>query len=787
MQENISPLQPPNKNNRMLLIISATLFVLILAIVGYMAVKYQSSSQQKQAANQAVSPTGVDANNPMAKQNFTVSPNPTVQFTNWILQNNAVTSPSAPTVYYFKQAYSYDDAQALAQKLNTAGTIKQDKNLVIAYTNNINTTKELSLMAFNTSNGTFSYSSSKGIALTKVGTTSDSIYQFLKNANLYDPTLKVAATYKKKTDAGITYYELHRDWAAAGYPILSTMGLLNVPEKQMLSTLTLNTMLPDMITDSSVVSASDGKNGYARQTDFNTITVGITDATGNITSIKSNMRLVQSTGQLSNVVSYEDAVSKLKAGQYEFLMTTPSGSGDTPWEQIYPNNIAQAENAVVTDSIIAYLENPPATAQTTLTPSYIFKGYANLKSGYRVSFVAAVSLSATAPQAKTGFSLVHDVLAQDTPNTDKGQKQSTFDASQSTGTGIDPTNTNGNNTGVGSDTTTSAGQGACRPSSLDLNPIYQIPAGTGLKYGWANWRVWQGKQSTSKQGFWYYIPEANISDSIVRSNLNSIIAQLEGLGGGTAATVTTAPTAPDNGNPQSPSDDTTQKQGTFSVPSPTTSQTAQNITTQELTIRQQNKILQDILSIPEQCPIRLTGASPSLFVYGTEGSRVAITPQTALTYADPGTNANGSWDVQIMSSGVKANGLDRGYIYYEYAKLPFTRPQTGWVINKKDIAGYAKETAAKLKLTSAETDRLAAEIDHASQSIKSDKLFVGLVGQSEVNALLPLRVSPMPEDVYRFHFYVSSATEGQRVSAPVLTPVVRSQYMILEIGAFSAK
>jgi hypothetical protein len=604
--------------------------------------------------------------------------------------------------------------------------------------------------------------------------------------NLYDTTLKVTATYKKKTDAGITYYELHRDWKAAGYPILSTMGLLNIPEKQMLSSLTLNTMLPDMISDTSIYAASDGKNGYARQSDFNTMTIGLSDSSGNITSIKSNMRLVQSTGQLTSVVDYTAAVNKLKAGEYQFLMTTPSGSGDTPWDQIYPNNIAQAENAVVTDSILAYIENPPATAQTSLVPSYIFKGYANLKSGYRVSFIAAVSLSDTEPQANAGFSLVHNVLAQDTPNTDKGQKQSTFDASQTAATGLNPININSNGTGAGTDTTSSAGQGACRPSTLDLNPIYQIPAGTGLKYGWANWRVWQGKQSTSKQGFWYYIPEAGITDSIVRSNLNSIIAQLEGLGAGTnAATVTTAPVTPDNGNPQSPNDDTTQKQGTFSVPSPTVGQNAQNITTQELTIRRQNKIIQDILSIPEQCPIRLTGASPSLFIYGTDGAKVSVAPQALLTYADPGTSLDGVWNVELTENGLQVNGLNRSYIYYEYAPMPFTRPQNGWVITKNDIARYAKETGAKLKLTSVETDRLVAELEHAAQKVNGQSMFVGLMSQAEVNALLPMNINPMPENVYRFHFYVTSATQGERAVSPVLTPVVRSQYMILEIGAFS--
>jgi hypothetical protein len=70
-------------------------------------------------------------------------------------------------------------------------------------------------------------------------------------------------------------------------------------------------MLPDMISDTSIYAASDGKNGYARQSDFNTMTIGLSDSSGNITSIKSNMRLVQSTGQLTSVVDYTAAVNKL--------------------------------------------------------------------------------------------------------------------------------------------------------------------------------------------------------------------------------------------------------------------------------------------------------------------------------------------------------------------------------------------------------------------------------------------------------------------------------------------
>lgn len=788
------PMSPPSGNGKKNLIIAlAFILVIVLAAVGYVLMqnkKLMTGTQNNPGGSNTGTSGEMKASPSPVKPINAVAP-PTVTFNKWTIAKKPATSPTEADIYSFRTAYTMDDLQNLAKKLDAAGSVKKDKDFVIAYTIR-NNNKEVTLLTYNLKTGTMSYASSQGMALGAGATIEAKVYDFLKELNLFDDTLKATARYKRKSKPGLTYVEIHRDWQKVGMPILNSIGLLNLPENQSLSTLSLTTKITNQPADADIQNTTDGKDGLMRQTDYNTITVVVSDKDSKVTGIQSNVRQLAATPtRKTGLVTYDQAVEHLQSGMYDFLLTTPSGTGDMPWDKVYPNNKAIADNAIVTDSLLAYVEKPVLTDQKEMMPSYIFRGYAQLVSGYRVNFVATVPAVSTSmkmettskPQSKRGFSLIKEVYAQD--NSDTTQKQGTFEVTPGAG---GTSATSGNNPASSVDNpilqTTRDANGVCRPAVENLSPILLIG---GLKYGWANWRVWQGKESTSKDGFWYYIPEPGTTTTDIQQNLDQIIALLQSPNPMASTPVPTATTAP-NTDPsaESPNDDTTQKQGTFIITPEQATITQQNVTQDELTIRQQTKILRDLGVIADSCPVRLTGASPTLFVYGAEGTELTVQSKATLTYLDPVTDLSGAWNVVTHGSQLNVNGYERPYIYYEYKPVTFDRPDSGWNVNRSELDAVVKTVSSSLGLTKEEESRLAFELNHAATSLKGDQLFVGLIPQTVVDAKIPLQMSRKPANTYRYHFYVGAASASEAL-APHLSTISRNGLTVVELGSYAAK
>ena len=52
---------------------------------------------------------------------------------------------------------------------------------------------------------------------------------------------------------------------------------------------------------------------------------------------------------------------------------------------------------------------------------------------------------------------------------------------------------------------------------------------------------------------------------------------------------------------------------------------------------------------------------------------------------------------------------------------------------------------------------------------------------------LPLEISPNPESITRFHLMVSVANLNEKTDAPILEKINRSDYSVLELGAYAKK
>lgn len=183
-----------------------------------------------------------------------------------------------------------------------------------------------------------------------------------------------------------------------------------------------------------------------------------------------------------------------------------------------------------------------------------------------------------------------------------------------------------------------------------------------------------------------------------------------------------------------------------------------------------------------KCPLRASGTSPTIFVYGRQGAGVQITPRSNLIYRKP----VGGWNVVTQADrSMSVVGKTVEYLYYEYQPVAFTRPGQGWNVSRANVMTFAQQTiATQLGLTEEEGDRLAYEIARATFGMTDTTVYIAPIPQTEVDAKVPLDVTGT-DMVVRAHFYVGGAQSG--ATAPSVTPVPRTQTMVLELGAAQGK
>ena len=376
-------------DKKKVIIASSVLFVLLIILAFslsyFQSVRKISNSQSQQAALEKVeTETGGKA----------VPLYPKVTVKNWTESKEA--SPTAiyasAKIYSFKQNYSADEIKSLATNTFGIKEIIAEGAQTLGYALGEGE-EDISAFVFQNRTGEFSYESNTGIPFN--GSSASAKAQNLVQNIFKDSTIKLFASYKDITESSVTFFEFHRNWQATGLPILNALGIFNIKQNIPLSSLKLGDSR-FAVQDSNILSTSDKTDGIARSSDFNTITVGVSDTSGNIVSLTSNMRMFdQKTPAVStDVKTYEEALGELKANKYEFLYTAPSGDGIPSFNKVYPGGRASTGNAVITDSIVTYLEDNSEEIQNTLDPYYLFKGTTKLDSGYNVDFVAAVKAEA---------------------------------------------------------------------------------------------------------------------------------------------------------------------------------------------------------------------------------------------------------------------------------------------------------------------------------------------------------------------------------------------------------
>lgn len=702
----------------------------------------QKNSQlsQNNAPGGQTNPQPLDTNSPNNPGGNSL-PFPKIQVNSWEGGTTPIKEASSARIYSFKPNDSLSAINALSQSFIGTTPSKQKNGQYIGFTSGIPSGNDISFFVGNIKTGEFSYASTTGITLPSAvgGPVSENaqVDAYVKTLAL-DPTLDIQNTYQKKNKDGVTYYEIHRNWEKAGLPILNALGLLNTSPNQKLANLALGST-SDKLQDPNIYRTSDGTDGLARTNDFNTMTIGVNSTTKKIVSLVSNIRFIQNSKlQTIPLLSYQEAVAKLKSNQYEALYTSPTGTGVPSFNKVYPGNHARANQAQITDSILTYLENPPALAQTHLTPYYLFRGNTQLDSGYEVNFIALVPAQkvstpqAQAPKSKAPFEFIKSVIAQaitNTPNKDcsGGQCQGSYQVTPAPTVPVVPTL---EVTDIPAPTTPSS----CIPAISDLTNISAVS--DTLKVGQlsenAVSRVTQQAHDNAAAGDWYSYSttgKALTADDLVAAQ-NSVTADRK----------------------------------------------------RQIQRLEMQPLMDKLLGVGgPDCPVRITGNSPTIFVYGPAGSSFAIKTSSNQNYANP-ANSENTWNVTIGRNNILGvNGTSSNYLYYEYKNVTFQKPTQGWIVRKDTLSTFSSKIASQLGLNTRESQRLLFELQNAAESVKSNALFIGQILRSEVDAKLPLGVTGT-NNVIRIHFYVGKGSV-QTNSSPSLTPIVRTTSLVLELGA----
>ncbi len=558
-----------------------------------------------------------------------------------------------------------------------------------------------------------------------------------------DSAINITATYQKSHVEGVTYYEAHRSWSAMGLPVLNTLGLFNLPNNTTLNSLTdapSAALIGGLMPDVNIVKTSDGADGKVRQNEFNTVTFGIKN--GQIVSILSNMRLLDTSKSAvdGKVLSNNEALDRLAKNQYQDLFISPAGAGVVDEKKFTPNNQAKLTSAKVIEGRLVYLEDV-GTNQKQLAPYYLFRGTGTLDSGYDVKFLATVAAN-NAPVLGISTSLA------------QAQGQQT----QQQGTLEFPTETNVGTTSPQSQPPQKTNPTTTKPTNRpSFTPCYDNDGddwpnreqlsnlrsdGAGNEYGQFLGELGSNKGET----LWYVILKtktlAALENAIDYAAANLGVAQR-----GTAQA------------------DEYQKQDKG----------------KDRVIRTMGEIQKDFDATQGSCPIRLTGTSPTIFVYSDTQALLDLSVNTSLTYAQP-TQVNNAWSVQTGKK-LTVNGRKASYIYYEYEPISWTQPAFGWNIHRSKLTKLSHEISRSLGLTQIEQMRLTYELRHAAMDVDAKELFVGLIPQSEVDANLPLQTNVAVDNVYRYHFYISPASDLTEPVTPTLSILPRPGTTILELGA----
>lgn len=643
------------------------------------------------------------------------------------VKNSPLTNASIK-VYPLKNNLTAEDVRTLRTKLNLENAkLKKSSDDYDLYT--AEGGEKDSFLLINPKVGTFDFYNASGIKVAGSQNPDSVAETMLRTLGMLDATITCPVTFQKSDAKDVTYVECHRNWNLLGAPLLNPPGILNLPETKFMSTLSPGYADPNGPKDASVINTNNKQDGLSRPVDFNSVVIGV-QKDGSIITISSTMRQLDRDKKITTekIIGPQEALAKVKNNQADFTIMIPAGTGTVDMKKLYPNNLAQSNDAAITDMVLGYIEKPLEDTQNSYEPYYIVKGVATLNSGYTVKFIQGIKAS----QKTTAFlqnPFVKIAYAQDRQNPNNPTT---------------PTVTNSPSPSPSTSPSPSPSGGACTPTpsptecskESDYSKVvtFDIPG-----YG----KLVLGQVSTAPNT--YYL----ISTTGSTNKQDMINAIAKGL-------------CPDLALPAEMLTCKTRFPKVF-----------QNT----------NGVQPGYQSGDPKCYI--TGLSPAIFLYPTEEKKITVSTGAKLTYSDPEIQNS---SIQAMASPdgtIQANGITRPYLYYEYdpRNIHFTLPSSGFIVARNEIAHSVASIASHLGLNENETRRLVQDVVNAVKT-NANYYFIGIANQTEVSKNLPLSVSPQPDSMHRIHIILHGVNAPFSVMQPEILPLQRNGFNVVELGAF---
>lgn len=315
---------------------------------------------------------------------------PDVQFSNYAFETADPALDERVYSYTFQSTFTQTQAENLAERFGFQNTEIDILNTYVV----VRDPAGSKVLNYDTKNGTFYMYDGKASETGDTGSISDDPLQqaeaYLEKVELQDSYIECTHWYKTNEVPDTTFVECHRQWDRVGYPILNTLGAMNLPSGFSLSDIKLGEVYDSGPRDANVIMTSDNRPGLSRPNHFNTYTIALKD--NSVSAITSTMRPLEKVipRNHTELKTPDEAKAELQQERNNLTLVWPAGEGLIDYDKVFQDQEAVSDSVVVTDFIISYLEEPMDIPQRELIPAYLFKGTARLANGLDIEFLDVV-------------------------------------------------------------------------------------------------------------------------------------------------------------------------------------------------------------------------------------------------------------------------------------------------------------------------------------------------------------------------------------------------------------
>ncbi len=178
-------------------------------------------------------------------------------------------------------------------------------------------------------------------------------------------------------------------------------------------------------------------------------------------------------------------------------------------------------------------------------------------------------------------------------------------------------------------------------------------------------------------------------------------------------------------------------------------------------------------------------AKPAIYLYPEETTDVSVKviPNGRLVFTSP--KYNNGWDIQVTSLGDITNLVDGRlykYLWWDSVSYEFKKPEGGFVVSKTNVSNFLTKKLAEMNLNDNEISDFKGYWVPKLTNLDTDYIYISFLFNDEVNQIAELKVSPIPDNVFRV-FMVYKPISKDTIVVPLSIESARRQgFTLVEWG-----